>query len=456
MQQKIKYIISNLDETKGETLNLYSTEHMVNYPNTPINIDTLDLINKIAHKDNLIKAFRKVKLNKGSPGIDQMAVSDVSNDLQNIIVALQTGIINGSFKPAPVRRVEIPKKSGGNRQLGIPIVIDRIVQQAICNVIEPFFDPNLSDYSFGFRKGRSCHMAVKQAQSFILDGANVSVSIDLRRCFDMINHDLLINQLRKTISDKRVIRLIAKFLRAGIMVKGKLLPSSIGTPQGGSLSPLLTNIYLNLLDKEIHTRGHKFVRYADDIIIFLRSKRAAIRVFESISKFIEDKLKLPINIDKSIISALYTSFLGFRLKCDGQISISKDNIISLKNKVRFLTKRNRSLSLQAIANQLNSLIRGWFHYFKIASAKRVFREIDAWIRRRIRAKILKYCKRKRTVFKLLAKRIKPSIAASLAFSNKGIWRLTKSVPMHMAYKNTFFFKYLGLFSLLYQYKLSRR
>ena len=451
MQKKIKSKIFKLDGAQGETLISYSLEHAVNYPNTPINFYTLDLTEKIANKSNLLKAFHKVKANKGAPGIDKVTIEQVHGNLDEVLENLQQCLMDGSFKPTPVRRAEIPKKTGGSRQLGIPIVTDRVVQQAICNIIDPLFDRNFASGSFGFRKGKSCHMAVKKAQSFIEDGYKVAISIDLQHCFDMINHDLLINQLRKVISDKRVIRIIAKFLRAGIMVDGKVTPSTLGTPQGGSLSPLLTNIYLNQLDKELEKRGHKFVRYADDILIFVRTPRAATRVFASISKFIEIKLRLPINTDKSKISALYTSYLGFRLKCDGQISIAKENIANLKNKVRFITKRNRAWSIKFIIKMLNRVIRGWFHYFKIASAKRVFRELDSWMRRRLRTKILKYCKRKRTVFKRLKRRISSSSAAAIAFSHKGIWRLSKSSPMHKAYRNRYFFKYLNLFCLYRQY-----
>ena len=248
MQQKIKSKIFKLDGAQGETLISYSLEHAVNYPNTPINFDTLDLTEKIANKSNLLKAFHKVKANKGAPGIDKVTIEQVHGNLDEVLENLQQCLMDGSFKPTPVRRAEIPKKTGGSRQLGIPIVTDRVVQQAICNIIDPLFDRNFASGSFGFRKGKSCHMSVKKAQSFIEDGYKVAISIDLQHCFDMINHDLLINQLRKVISDKRVIRIIAKFLRAGIMVDGKVTPSTLGTPQGGSLSPLLTNIYLNQLD----------------------------------------------------------------------------------------------------------------------------------------------------------------------------------------------------------------
>ncbi len=234
-----------------------------------------------------------------------------------------------------------------------------------------------------------------------------------------------------------------------------LSSSTKGTPQGGPLSPLLMNIFLDLLDKWLSKRGFSFVRYADDLTVFLGSTRAAHRLFDNLSLFVEKTLKLPINQDKSSVNSLYTSILGFRLKCDGQLSVSKDNIRSLKFKIRRLTKRNLPWSLPFIVKRINAILRGWFHYFKIADAKRIFREIDSWIKRRLRAKRLKQFKRKKTIFKRLSKRVHPNLARAIAFSHKGIWRLSKSFPMHRAYKNRFFLRVLHLFSLSIAYKRFR-
>jgi group II intron reverse transcriptase/maturase len=447
--------LSSCSESPGEAEILPSAEHVVHYPNASIHSDTLHLLDDISSLDNLMDAFKKVKANKGAPGIDKMSIAAVKEDLSFYLNQIQEQLNTMTFKPSPVKRVYIPKTSGGKRALGIPTVIDRVVQQAIAQIISPLFDPNFSEYSFGFRKGRSAHDAVKTAQKFVQDGLKATLSIDFKQCFDMINHDLLINQIRNRISDKRVIRLIALFLRAGIMDGNQLSSNTKGTPQGGPLSPLLMNIFLDQLDQWLTQRGFSFVRYADDLTIFLGSPRAAHRLFENISAFVEKKLKLPINQDKSSVNSLYTSILGFRLKCDGQLSISKVNIRSLKHKVKRLTKRNLAWSIPFITKCLTRILRGWFHYFKIASAKRNFKEIDSWIKRRLRAKLLKQFKRKKSIFKRLNKRINPRLARSIAFSHKGIWRLAKSIPMHQAYRNSFFNWVLHLFSLSIAYKSFR-
>ena len=434
---------------------LASVGHVVNYPNTPIHPDTVHLLDDISSRDNLNAAFKKVKANKGAPGIDKLSVSAVKDNLSFYLDLIQGQLKTMAFKPAPVKRVFIPKSSGGKRALGIPTVIDRMVQQALLQIINPLFDPEFSDFSFGFRKGKSAHQAVKLAQKVVKDGKSVTLSIDFKRCFDMINHDLLINRLRNRISDKRVIRLIALFLRAGILDGNILSKNTKGTPQGGPLSPLLMNIFLDQLDIWLSKRGFSFVRYADDLTVFLGSSRAAHRLFDNLRAFVETTLQLPINHDKSSVNSLYTSILGFRLKCNGQLSISKDNIRSLKFKIRRLTKRNLPWSIPFIIKRLNAILRGWFHYFKIASAKRIFRELDSWIKHRFRAKFLKQFKRKKTVFKRLSKRVHPHLARAIAFSHKGLWRLSKSFPMHRAYTNRFFHWVLLLFSFSIAYKSFR-
>ncbi len=439
--------LTNDVRVDGEAENLASVGHAVNYPNTTIHPDTLHLLDDISSLDNLKAAFKKVKANKGAPGIDKMTIDAVKQNLSFYLDDIQHQLLNLRFKPSPVNRVFIDKKDGGKRALGIPTVIDRIVQQAILQIINPFFDSNFSDSSFGFRKGKSAHQAVKAAQNLVVSGKKVTLSIDFKKCFDMIDHNLLINQIRIRISDKRVIRLIALFLRAGIMDNNLFSHNLKGTPQGGPLSPLLMNIFLHQLDLWLTQRGFSFVRYADDLTVFLGSSRAAHRLFDNLSIFVEKTLKLPINQDKSSVNLLYTSILGFRLKCDGLLSISKDNIRSLKFKIKRLTKRNLAWSIPFIIKRLNSVIRGWFLYFKIASAKRIFRELDSWIKHRIRAKFLKQFKRKKTIFKRLSKRGHHYLARSIAFSHKGIWRLSKSFPMHRAFNNRFFHWVLRLFSL---------
>ncbi|ETR65633.1 MAG: RNA-directed DNA polymerase, partial [Candidatus Magnetoglobus multicellularis str. Araruama] len=334
----------NPKENTGEALNALMIEHVVNYPNTTVNPSTLNLLEKIANSSNLKRAFKQVKRKKGSPGIDKMSVDFVNNNLTSILSDISAKLLDGSFKPTPVKRVAIPKQNGKTRNLGIPIVIDRIVQQAICQIIEPFFDQNFSEYSFGFRKHKSAKDAVKQAQAFITKGYNVFISIDLKQCFDMINHDLLFNQLRNVISDKRILKFIGRFLRAGISEKGYYSPSSKGAPQGGNLSPLLTNIFLDQIDKHLDARGLNYVRYADDITIFVKSPRAAQRVFDKTVLFIEKKLKLPVNQNKSKISSNYADILGFLIRCDNSVFIPSSKINNFKSKIRNITRRSNGRS----------------------------------------------------------------------------------------------------------------
>lgn len=452
MQNNMSKELFNSLGVDGEAKHFSDVEHKVNYPHTTLYTDTLHLLDDISSLDNLKKAFKKVKSNKGAPGIDKVSIEAVQKNLGNYLTQIQEQLQNQSFKPSPVRRVNIPKKTGGSRALGIPTVIDRIVQQAILQVLDSIFDANFSDYSFGFRKGRSAQSAVKTAQDFVTTGKKVTLSIDFEKCFDMIDHNRLINQIRKRISDKRVIRLIALFLRAGVLENNVFSTTHKGTPQGGPLSPLLMNIFLHQLDSWLVERGFSFVRYADDLTVFLGSKRAANRLLSNLTSFVDQKLKLPINIEKSSINLLYTNILGFRLKCDGQLSISKENIRALKVKIRGLTKRNKPWSIPYTIKRINSVARGWFHYFKIASAKRIFREIDSWIKHRLRAKLLKQFKRKRSIYKRLSKRISKRLAKSIAFSHKGIWRLSHSFPMHVAYTNKFFHWVLHLFSLSIAYE----
>lgn len=436
----------------GEALAHAAVAHAVNYPNAPVIPETLFLLEEVADIDNLRLAFKRVKANKGAPGFDRVSVNMVAADPERILTELSQKLLAEKYSPSPVRRVAIPKPDGSSRNLGIPIVIDRIVQQAILQILDPIIDPTFSDSSFGFRKGRSTKDALKAAQQHIDDGYDVTISIDLRKCFDNINHDLLFNALRKHLSDRRVLLIIGKFLRAGIWEKGITTPSDKGTPQGGPLSPLLANIFLDAVDKLLEQRGHRFVRYADDLTIFVQSPRSAQRVFDNITKFFEKKLKLEVNKAKSEINTNYTFILGFLLRCDNLLFIPAKKIAAFKAKIKAITRRQCGKSLAQVIHLINPLLRGWFHYFKLAQAKRLFRELDGWIKRRLRAIFLKQCKRKRTRFKRLSQRkIHPALVRAVAFSSKGIWRLARTGTLHTAL-NDQFFSQNNLFSLSVAYQ----
>lgn len=409
---------------------------------------TKTLVQKIATRENLRLAFKSVKRNKGAPGVDLISIQEVDNNLDNIIDKTIALLINGEYKPLPVRRHDIPKPDGKTRRLGIPTVIDRMVQQAIVQSLSPLFDPTFSNLSFGFRPKRSAKDALLKARKFVAEGRKWVVDIDLEQCFDNVQHDKLMSLLAKRIQDKPLLLLIRRFLTAGVMHNGVRTESVRGTPQGGPLSPLLSNVLLHELDLELERRNHKFCRYADDCNIYVRSKAAAERVMKSITTWVESRLKLKVNKTKSAAAKVSArTFLGFTLYNDSSIAISKKSLERFKDAVRKITKRNRGISLDDMIIELNRLIRGWFHYYKWASFKTIFRQLDGWLRRRLRCFRLKQRKRKystKTFLQSLG--IDRHSSWNLACSDKGWWRKALNPIIHTALPDAWFDR-KGLFNL---------
>jgi group II intron reverse transcriptase/maturase len=390
-----------------------------------------DLFEKVLHRDNLNKAFKRVKSNKGAAGVDGMTVDEMLPYLAEHGKELREKIRSGKYRPKPVRRVEIPKPDGGIRLLGVPTVIDRMVQQALVQVLQPIFDPTFSESSYGFRPGRSAQQAMKKAKEYYEQGYTRVVDIDLAKYFDTVNHDLLLGMLREKVKDGRVIWLVRCFLKSGVMANGLIHATREGTPQGGNLSPLLSNIYLDRFDKLLEQRGHKFVRYADDCNIYVKSQRAAERVMESCVQFLEGKLKLTVNRKKSRTgSPLWVKFLGFSLYKTGKgagIRPHRKSLERFKKKVREITKRNRGRSIEQILYELKVYTRGWLGYYSAASMGTRIHALNQWIRRRIRMYIWKQWKRVSGKFENLKRLgIQKNQAWQWANSRKGYWCLAHS------------------------------
>lgn len=410
---------------------------------------TKDLMKEIATSENLKRAFKSVKKNKGAAGIDRMSIKEVEANLNPIIERISHELLTGQFRPLPVRHAEILKPDGNIRNLGIPTVVDRMVQQAIVQILSPIIDPTFSDLSFGFRPNRSAKDAIKKASLYVSEGRIWCVDIDLEHFFDQVNHDKLMHLVSQKIQDKSLLRLIRRFLTAGVMQNGICRAKERGTPQGGPLSPLLSNILLHQLDLELERRGHNFCRYADDCNIYVQSLKAAKRVLQSITSWIEKHLKLKVNQTKSAADKVdCRKFLGYTIYLDGSPSISKQAIARFKDKVRRITKRNRGISIEAMITELNGLLRGWFHYFKWSSFKSIFRQLDCWIRRKLRCFRIKQRKRKYSIKTFLqAMGIEQPKCWNLACSNKGWWRKAFNPVIHQAIPDSWFDQ-KGLFNLL--------
>lgn len=416
------------------------------------NVYTSNLLKRIIHKDNMNEAFRRVKKNKGSHGIDGLTIDELQSYLEENGVKLQQSLLDGTYEPLPVRRVEIPKDNGKKRQLGIPTAIDRVVQQAIAQVLSPIFENTFSDNSFGFRPGRSAHGALKRCQEYMNEGYKWLVDIDLASYFDTVNHDKLIGLIYKEVKDIRVISLIRKYLNAGVMINGNVTSINLGVPQGGNLSPLLSNIMLNELDKELTKRCLRFVRYADDCNIYVKSKRAAERVMKSITEFIECDLKLKVNTDKSKVDRPWRcKFLGytFYYSKDGiKMRVHEKSIKKLKDKLRNLTGRSKIGNIKETYEKIKQLIVGWVNYFKLADMKNIMSKIDEWLRRRIRMCYWKQWKKTSAKFNNLKKLgIARDKAWQFANTRKGYWRIAKSPILARSITNARLEK-AGLVSLL--------
>jgi RNA-directed DNA polymerase len=399
------------------------------------------LMEEVCERENCLQAYKRVKSNKGSAGIDGMTVGQLPGYLKEHWPAIREQLLSGTYKPQPVKRVEIPKPDGGVRQLGIPTVLDRVVQQAVMQVLQGKWDAEFSEHSHGFRPGRSAHQAVAKAQKYIAEGRGWVVDLDLEKFFDRVNHDRLMKSLSLRIADKRMLRLIGAFLKAGVMENGLVGPVDEGTPQGGPLSPLLSNVVLDELDRELERRGHCFVRYADDCNIYVRSQTAGQRVKRSITSFITRRLKLRVNEQKSAVARpVERKFLGFSFTVNGQKRrIAPKAIMRFKRKVRELTSRTRGISLQQMTKELGDYLRGWKAYFGFCETPSVLGALDQWLRRRLRAVIWKQWKRGKMRFrKLCAHGISRDLAAQTAGSPLGPWHIANSPAMSFALPRAYF------------------
>jgi len=387
-----------------------------------------------------------VRANGGAAGVDGLAIKDFPAWLQANWPAVKARLLDGTYRPAPVRRHEIPKRSGGKRALGIPTVLDRVIQQAILQVVQPIFDPEFSESSYGFRPGRSAHGAVKQVRK-ILDSGGWVVDIDLSKFFDRVNHDVLMARVARKVKDKRVLRLIGRYLRAGVEVDGKIEPTTEGVPQGGPLSPLLANIVLDDFDKELERRGHRFVRYADDFLIFVRSKRAGLRVGRSVVRFLGQRLKLEINRKKSrLVRAGQCEYLGFIFP-DKRIVWSPESLENFKYNIRRLTARSWGISMELRYRKLSRYIRGWMNYYALSQYYRPLPELDEWIRRRVRMCTMKQWRRPRTrIRNLLKLGASKTQAIPVGISSKGPWRLARTYATQLGMNNAWL-KEQGLVSV---------
>lgn len=418
-----------------------------------------NLWERIWERGNLTEALHRVEMNKGAPGMDGMTVEELRPFLKTHWLEIRATLEAETYRPSPVRRVEIPKPDGGVRLLGIPTVLDRFVQQAVAQVLTTVFDPLFSPHSYGFRPQRSAHDAVKAAQGYIQDGYTWVVDLDLDKFFDRVNHDKLMARVARVVKDKRVLRLVRKYLQAGVMVNGVVIESEEGTPQGGPLSPLLSNIMLNDLDEELEHRGHRFVRYADDCNIYVKTPRAGERVLESVRRFLEQKLKLKVNEKKSKVDRpAKCKFLGFRLfwrKGHVLIGIAKRAQVRCQDRLRILTRRTRPGTLEVIVQELNAYLRGWLGYYRVADTPSVFERLDEWLRRRLRQLVWKRWKRGRTRWRELVRLGVPVRQAGLGAIGKSPWHMAATPVVHMALSNAYWQKQ-GLQSISDRYHQLRK
>jgi RNA-directed DNA polymerase len=418
-------------------------------PESPAN--TCRIMEEVCERDNLREAFQRVKSNKGSAGVDGMTVDDLSAYLKEHWPVIREQLLSGTYEPKPVRRVEIPKPDGGGvRKLGIPTVLDRFVQQAVMQVLQRQWDPTFSQHSYGFRPERSAHQAVAQAQQYIVAGYGWVVDLDLEKFFDRVNHDKLMGQIANRVEDKRLLKLIRAFLNAGVMENGLVSPSVEGTPQGGPLSPLLSNLVLDELDRELERRGHRFVRYADDSNIYVRSERAGQRVMESITHFITHKLKLKVNESKSAVARPQErKFLGFSFTAGPEAKrvIAPKALERFKQRIREITRKAKGVSIKTTMEELASYMRGWRGYFGFCETPEVLIALTRWVRLRLRAALWRQWKTpRRRRAELIALGVTERLANNTAGSGRGPWHLARSKALSVGLSNAYF-RSLGLPSL---------
>ncbi len=410
------------------------------------------LMDRVASSANLEQAYKRVKANKGAPGIDAMSVEDLQAWLAEHRDAFVKELLEGRYKPQPVRRVEIPKPDGGIRQLGIPTVADRLVQQALLQVLQPILDPTFSGSSFGFRPGRGAHGALVQAGEYVAKGCEIVVDLDLEAFFDRVNHDMLMARLGRHIGDKHLLRIVRRFLEAGMMEGGVCVKRYEGTPQGGPLSPLLANLLLNDLDKELEARGHRFCRYADDVNIYVRSQAAGDRVMASVTKFLEGRLRLKVNSKKSAVAPVWErSFLGYRILRGGRLGIAPKSLKRVKDRLRRITRRNRGKSLKRIIAEVNTFVTGWVTYFRLARGKTHLQRLDEWLRRKLRCYRIKQCKRIKPLVDFLKRQGVPTHRAWMGGASAKAWWRTAACPPVMEAMPIAWFHRQGLVSLADRY-----
>jgi RNA-directed DNA polymerase len=391
---------------------------------------------QVVAAENLHRAWRQVKANKGAPGIDGMAIEDFPAFAREHWSTIRARLIDGSYRPQPVRRVSIPKPGGGERALGIPSVVDRLIQQAIAQVLTPIFDPGFSESSFGFRPHRSAHGALREVQAHIKAGYRIAVDLDLAKFFDNVPHDILVARVARKVGDKRLLALIGRYLRAGAMVGESFQPSELGTPQGGPLSPLLANILLDDLDQELERRGHRFVRYADDLLVLVKTARAGQRVKASLTAYLGRRLKLPVNEHKSRVAPIDDCvFLGFTFR-KGKLRWSDTAFVDFKHRIRELTGRSWGVAMAYRLHKLAQYLRGWMGYFGISQYYRPVPELDEWLRRRVRMCYWKQWRLCRTkVRNLLALGVYKRQAILTAISSKSYWHLSRSLATQAGMTN---------------------
>lgn len=434
-------------EYRGEAPNV---ERSVETPTAPREAEgsgASGLMERAMSRPNMLAAYKRVRENKGSPGIDGLTVEELPVWLQENWSRVREELLAGTYRPTPVKRQTIPKPGGGQRELGIPTVLDRMIQQALLQVLQPIFDPTFSDHSYGFRPGRRAHDAVRRAQGYVQEGRRWVVDVDLEKFFDRVNHDILMGKLAKRLEDKRVLRLIRRYLEAGVMLNGVVMERHEGTPQGGPLSPLLANVLLDEVDKELEKRGRAFVRYADDGNVYVRSRRAGERVMALLNR-LYGRLRLRINESKSAVARVWTrKFLGFSFwVAPGKtvrIRVANQALAEMRERVRRLTRRTRGRSLGQIVEDLRPYLLGWKTYFRLADTPRIFSDQDEWVRHRLRAIQLKQWKRGRTAFRELVSRgLSPDLAAKVAVHTRRWWN-NSAMALHIALPNRLFDR-LGL------------
>jgi len=453
MQQNIQRELNFSSTSAGEAREAGREETELlpatNDPESPAR--TNRLMEEVCERENLKEALRRVKANKGSAGIDRMTVEGIADYLKQHWPAIREQLLSGTYQPKPVRRVEIPKPDGGVRKLGIPTVLDRFIQQAVMQVLQRQWDPTFSDHSYGFRPGRSAHQAVAQAQRYIAEGHSWCVDLDLEKFFDRVNHDKLMGQIAKRVGDKRLLKLIRAFLNAGVMENGLVSPSVEGTPQGGPLSPLLSNLVLDELDRELEHRGHRFVRYADDSNIYVRSQRAGQRVMKSVTLFITQELKLKVNETKSAVARPQErKFLGFSFSASPEAKrvIAPQALDRFKQRIREITRRAKGVSMKTTIEELAPFMRGWRSYFGFCETPEVLVSLTRWVRLRIRAAMWRQWKTpRRRREALIELGVRSRLASNTAGSGLGPWYLAKAKALSVGLSNAYL-RSLGLPSLV--------